>query len=152
MNKKKLSIKDISSTLIILSIVILINIVSKGLHLRLDLTNEKRYTLSEETADILENLNDIVFIRIYLDGELNIQLSNFQKNIIEILDEFRVHAGKNIQYELSNPFDGVDNNMRAQIMEELYNKGLKPINIHHRKKDGSVTEKIIIPGATVSYN
>jgi ABC-2 type transport system permease protein len=152
MQKNKLRFNTLSNTLFILTILVLLNIVSKGLHFRIDLTKEKRYTLSEETSTILENLNDIVFIRVYLSGDLNIQLLNFQKSVLEMLDEFRVYAGKNIQYELSDPFEGADNKARVKILEELYNKGLRPVNIHNRKKDGSVTEKIIIPGVTISYN
>lgn len=152
MNNKRKHIKDIANTLLILAIIIVINIIGKTVYFRADLTKEKRYTLSEESIHILENLNDEVFIHVYLDGELNIQLTNFQKNIIETLEEFRIHAGNNLHYELSDPFEGVDIQTQSKIMEELYHKGLRPTNIHHRKKDGSVTEKIIIPGIILSFN
>lgn len=136
----------------VVTIIIVINIIAQSVYYRADLTKEKRYTLSETSINTLSDLNDEVLIKIYLEGELNIALTNFQKNIIETLEEFRVHANGNLQFELSNPFEGVDLETQGAIMEELYLKGLRPTNIHHRKKDGSVTEKIIIPGALISYN
>lgn len=152
MKNKKFYIKDISTTLIVLCIILLLNILGSKLHFRFDLTKEKRYTLSEESRNLLSNLDDDIFIRIYLDGELNIQLTNFQKNITETLEELRIYSDNKLHYELSDPFKDIDLKTKSKVMEELYNKGLRPINIHHRKKDGSVTEKIIIPGAIISYN
>lgn len=152
MVKKRALTKDIGTTLVLLAIIILINLIGRNLFFRIDLTTEKRYTLSEDTRTILKELDDVIFVRVYLDGELNIPLTNFQGSIQEILDEFRTYAGNNLQYELSDPFTGANMQMRAKILKDLYNKGLRPVNIHHRTKDGSVTEKIIIPGAIVNYN
>jgi gliding-associated putative ABC transporter substrate-binding component GldG len=130
---------------------LLLNIIGSNLYFRLDLTKEKRYTLSEDTREILKNLDNEVFIRIYLEGDLNIQLTNFQKSIREILDEFRNYAGIHLQYELTDPFANADMSMKTKILEDLYKKGLKPVNIYHRDKDGSTNERVIIPGATISY-
>ena len=132
--------------------IILLNIIGNSLHFRLDLTKEKRYTLSNESKTILKNLEDEVFIRIYLDGELNIQLNYFQNSIKEMMEELQVYAGSNLQFQFTDPFSGLDNKKRGEVLQELYDKGLRPVNIHHRKKDGSVTEKIIIPGAVVSFS
>ncbi len=144
--------KYLLQTLLILCIIILINFAGKSIRFRLDLTKEKRYTLSSETKDILKNMDEQVFIRILLDGNLNIQLKDFQNNITDILDEFRIYAGNNIQYEVADPFENINANKKNKVLEELYDKGLRPVNIHHRKKDGSITKKIIIPGAIVSFN
>lgn len=142
---------NLSKTLLLVVIILLINIISSGWFFRIDLTSEKRYTLSDETKELLSDLEDIVFIRIYLDGELNIPLTYFQKNIIETLDEFKVYAGKELEYELVDPFEGVNEETRQKILNELSQKGLNPVNIRHTTKDGSVTEKIVIPGATLVY-
>lgn len=152
MTKNKNYIKDLGGFIAVIAILILINIIGKSLHVRLDLTKEKRYTLADDSKTILSNLSDDVFIRVYLDGELNIQLTNFQQSVTETLEELRIASNNKVHFELSDPFADADLQTKSKIMEELYTKGLRPINIHHRKKDGSVTEKIIIPGAIVSYN
>ncbi|MBN2486312.1 MAG: gliding motility-associated ABC transporter substrate-binding protein GldG [Bacteroidales bacterium] len=151
-NRQKLRSQQLLTAFLIIFSIILFNIISQNVFFRLDLTSEKRYTISEQTKLILSNLDDVVFIRIYLDGDLNIELNRFRKNIAELLDEFKVYAGNRLEYEFADPFDGADAKTIDRILEELYNKGLAPVNIHQRKKDGSITEKVIVPGAIINYN
>jgi ABC-2 type transport system permease protein len=70
---------------------------------------------------------------------------------METLDEFKVFAGKELEYELVDPFDGVNEETRQKILSELSRRGLNPVNIRHTAKDGSITEKIVIPGAMLIY-
>jgi gliding-associated putative ABC transporter substrate-binding component GldG len=132
-------------------ILILINIIGQKWFFRLDLTTEKRYSLSRQTKEILKGLNDVVTIRVYLEGDLNIPFKKFQDNIRDILDEFRIYGRSMIQYEFVNPYEDVPANMQNRIIEQLNNQGLKPTNIHQRDKEGGVKEKIIFPGAMIMY-
>ncbi|HBH48826.1 MAG TPA: gliding motility-associated ABC transporter substrate-binding protein GldG [Bacteroidales bacterium] len=152
MSSTKRSIKDLSRSLAIIAIILLIAFIGQSLYFRIDLTKEKRYKLSSETKSILKKLDETVIIKVYLAGELNIQLNSFQNSIRDLLEEFRVYGRRNIQFEFVDPFDKVLPQEHAKVVEMLYEKGLKPVNIHHRKKDGSVTEKLIIPGASVNFN
>ena len=52
-----------------------------------------------------------------------------QQRIKETLDEFQVYAGDNLEYEFINPFAGKDAKMTTDVVNELYEKGLKPTNI-----------------------
>jgi len=63
---------------------------------RFDLTSEKRYTLSDYTKESLKDLEDIVEIKVYLKGDLNIPFHKMQRSIMEMLDELKVYAGNNI--------------------------------------------------------
>lgn len=148
---KKRSANIIKTALIILSIVI-INLISSKAFFRLDLTGEKRYTISEGTREILTNLEDVVVIRIYLDGELNIPFQNFQNSIVELLDEFHVYGRNNLHYEFVDPFDKLSEQDLQNVLADFESKGLKVSNIYQRKKDGSKTEKLILPGASIIYN
>jgi ABC-2 type transport system permease protein len=149
--KKQIRSRQLLNSILILAAIVLFNILTQKIFFRIDLTSEKRYTISTQTKNILSNLNDKVFIRIYLDGELNIELKQFQKSILELLDELRIYADGRLEYECVDPFEGANEKERQKILEDLYNKGLNPVNIHFRQKDGSVTEKIIIPGAVLVY-
>lgn len=142
---------DIYLLIVTVGIILLINILSQQYFFRIDLTSEKRYTLSQETKDIVSGLNEVVFIKVYLDGELNIPFKKFQKSINDLLDELRVYAGNKIQYEFVNPLDGVKKENESKIIQDLYTKGLKPTNIHQRDQEGGMSEKIIFPGAIISY-
>jgi ABC-2 type transport system permease protein len=140
-----------SVMVVVVAIVILASILSQQFFFRIDLTSEKRYTLSDDTKEILSDLDDIVFIRVYLEGELNIPFRKFQENIHDMLDELKVYGGSRLQYEFVNPFEDADAKKQGQILEELYNKGLRPTNIYQRDKEGGNSEKIIFPAAMVSY-
>ena len=65
--RSKLRNNDLSTLVSIIAVVLLVNIVTQNIFFRIDLTSEKRYTLSKSTKDILRDLDDIVFIRVYLE-------------------------------------------------------------------------------------
>ncbi|MBN1414364.1 MAG: gliding motility-associated ABC transporter substrate-binding protein GldG [Bacteroidales bacterium] len=131
--------------------VILLAFVLSFFFFRIDLTSEKRYTLSPYTKRVLKSLNDIVFIKVYLEGELNIPFRKMQQGIRETLDEFRVYGKDNIQYIFINPFESTDARIRQDMFNHLYEKGLKPTNILSTDTEGGSIEKIVFPGALVTY-
>jgi ABC-2 type transport system permease protein len=118
---------------------------------RIDLTSEKRYTLSDFSKKSLHNLKDVVYVKIYLDGDLNIPFRKMQQRMKETLDEFRVYAGGNLEYEFINPFDGEDASVKEAMMNELYQKGLRPTNILAKDKEGGTSEKLVFPGALINF-
>lgn len=142
---------DITMLVGVVAIILLFNIITQNLFFRIDMTSEKRYSLSHDTKDILLDLDDIIFIRVYLEGDLNIAFKKFQDNIYDLLDEFKVYGKNKIQYEFINPFEDESQELQQKIIGQLYNKGLKPTNIHQRDKEGAVSEKIIFPSALISY-
>jgi ABC-2 type transport system permease protein len=142
---------DLSILLGVFAIILFINIILQNLFFRIDLTTERRYTLSRETKAILNNLDDVVSIKIYLKGELNIPFKKFQESIYNLLDEFKVFGKSNLQFEFVNPFENTIKQMQGKIIAELYDKGLRPSNIYQRDKEGGSSEKIIFPSALVTY-
>jgi ABC-2 type transport system permease protein len=148
---KSRRISDIYMLILTVGIILFINILSQQYFFRLDLTQEKRYTLSQETKEIVSGLDDVVFIRVYLDGELNISFKKFQKSINDLLDELRVYGRDKVQYEFVNPLDGISKDKEGKIIQDLYDRGLKPTNIHQRDKEGGISEKIIFPSAIITY-
>ena len=143
--------KNIIQLVLSILIIILIVFISSFFVIRIDLTAEKRYTISPVTKNILKNLEDVLFVRIYLDGDLNISFKKMQRNIRETLNEFRVYARKNLEYEFINPMAEKDEKIRDDVFNELYDKGLKPTNILSTDKEGGTSEKIIFPGAIIVY-
>ncbi len=132
-------------------IVILVAVILSSFFFRIDLTSEKRYTLSAYSKRVLKNLHDVVFVRVYLEGDLNIPFLKMQRSIREMLDEFRIYGKDNLQYLFINPFKSNDAQMRKDMFNELYEKGLKPVNILSNDKEGGSSEKIIFPGAIITY-
>ena len=148
---KNLKIQNIIQLLIALVIILLINYISSNAYFRLDLTSDKRYTLSDATHQILDSLDDVVYIEIYLDGEMPIGFQRMRKATEELMDEFRVVAGYNIQYTFVNPSESGDQSKRNAIYNDLYERGLEPTNVKDHDKEGGLIEKFLFPGAIISY-
>jgi gliding-associated putative ABC transporter substrate-binding component GldG len=120
--------------------------------LRLDLTEDKRFTLSPPTLKVLEGIKNDVFIQAFLDGEIPIPLKRLKRSVQEMLDEFRIASGKRIDYEFINPADTKDAKQRNEQFKSLENKGLNPIRLVAGDAEGGSSQKIIFPGMIVNYN
>jgi ABC-2 type transport system permease protein len=141
---------DLSSLVVWLVAIVLINLTSTYFFHRFDLTEENRYTLSESTTEKLESLEDVVFIRVYLEGNLPAEFRELRNATKELLDEFRAYAGDNIQYEFINPSISNNEEERVEVYKELTRIGLQYTNIRVQAGD-KMSEQIIFPGAVVSF-
>ncbi len=135
-----------------LLIVILLWIIGSKMYFRIDLTSEKRFTLTKETKRILKELPGEIYVKVYLEGDIPVGFKKLRNSVKETLDEFRVYGGKNIQYEFINPAVNPDVKTRSQLYNDLYEKGLRPTNLMIRDDEGANSEKIVFPSALVSYN
>jgi ABC-type uncharacterized transport system involved in gliding motility auxiliary subunit len=105
MKRRKIRNQHIVELVITLVIIFLLNFIGSSYYYRFDLTTEKRYTLSPATKEILTNLDDIVYIKVYLDGELPSGFIRMKTAISELLDEFRWHSPANIRYDFIDPLE-----------------------------------------------
>lgn len=133
-----------------LVLALLINGLASHYFFRLDLTEEKRYTIKPQTKELLANLDDEVFVEVFLEGDLNPGFKRFQKSIRETLDEFRIYSNNKINYTFTNPNQAIGEKARNEYMNELASKGISPMNVIETK-DGQKVEKFVFPGALVSY-
>ena len=142
--------RDISSLLILIGIVVLINFIGSFYFKRFDVTSEKRYTLAESTKTLLKNLDDEVYFKVYFDGNFNPSFTRLRNEAKEILDEFRAYSGNQIQYEFIVPGDGLSNDEKVNVERQLYEKGLVPEQVYEKNKD-KTSQSLIWPGAIVSH-
>lgn len=148
-SRKNVRKANIFQLVIAFLFIIIINIIGSFLFYRIDLTAEKRFTLSKATRDMLKNLDDIVYFKIYLDGDFPAPFKRLQKETKEISNEFRAYTD-NIQYEFINPSEGKDKREAGMLYNQLVKKGLLPTQLQNRATDG-VETKVIFPGAIVTY-
>jgi ABC-2 type transport system permease protein len=151
MKRSKIRNQHIVELVITLVIIILLNLLGSSYYYRFDLTSEKRFTLSPATKEILDSLDDMAYIKVYLDGELPAGFIRMETAIRELLDEFRWYSPVNIRYDFIDPLEEPDPGIRRNITAQLYKSGLQPTNIQVKQKDGSTMQKIIFPGAIISY-
>ncbi len=142
--------KDMLQLLISIATVILLNYIGSFYFFRLDLTAEKRHSLSDATIEFLNDLDDVVYVKVYLEGDFPAEFQKLRNATKEKLDNFRAYANGNLEYEFINPSASEDLKTNEEIYHELTKKGLQYNNIKIQTKDG-VGEKIIFPGAILTY-
>jgi ABC-2 type transport system permease protein len=117
---------------------------------KLDLTEEKRHTLTEPTKEMLGSLEDKVFVRCYLTGEFPAGFKRLEQNIKERLDEFRDYSSSQIEYEFIDPYSSGDKKTIEETENALYEKGLRFTRLSY-EENGAQQSKLIWPGAIIEY-
>lgn len=133
-----------------LVLLVLINILASSFFYRMDLTEEGRYSIKQPTKEMLRELDDVVYVEVFLAGELNSGFKRLQRSIRETLEEFRVYSGDNIQYTFNDPSAAMSEKARGEFMRSLMAKGIQPTNIID-DRNGERVEKLVFPGAIISY-
>lgn len=124
--------------------------VANRFQFRLDMTEEKRYSISDATKNLLGRLEGDVVIEVYLAGELPSSFIRFQKGIRETLEEFAIYSTVSFDVRFVDPTQAQSTQARNQFFQGLINQGIQPTNLSY-SKDGQNTQKMIFPGAIVTY-
>lgn len=148
MSDSKLHI--ILQTIVVILAIWLLNQLANRFPMQLDLTEEKRYTVSESTKGLLRNLEEDVYFDVYLAGDLPSNFERFQKSIAEMLDQFAMESGNRIQFKFTDPSQASSNQARNQFYQSLIDRGIEPTNLNYTNSDGDKMEKLIFPGAIAS--
>lgn len=129
-----------------------LNMLNQRYFKRVDLTAEKRYSLSDSTRAMLRRLDDVALITVYLEGkDFPVGFKRLQNATRELLDEFRFYAGTNIEYRFVDPMANPDKKVQSDIYYELIDKGLIPTDLTVKDEKGR-SSRSIFPGAVVAYN
>lgn len=144
------SLKKIAVALGILAIILL---VSNIRYHRFDLTEEGRYTLSDASKSVLENLNDTIRLTVYLTGDLPLSFEKMKREVSDLLNEFQQIAGKQkVMVKFIDPQSIGDgkNNFKHTVSRLHDSYGLAPYTIQEEDENGKFTQRIIIPGIIIS--
>ncbi len=144
-NKKNNLMQFVLAIVIILSL----NIIGSLYFFRIDMTAEKRYSITNSTKELLRELDDIVYFKIYLEGNFPAGFKRLRNQTREMLQEFRAYSD-NIHYDFENPLSASNDKQRDAKIEMLINKGLKPTQLQVKADDAS-SQQLIFPGALASY-
>ncbi|WP_223284591.1 gliding motility-associated ABC transporter substrate-binding protein GldG [Hymenobacter qilianensis] len=141
--------RDLIRFLLIIGLILLFNFIGQRLFFRLDLTEEKRYTMSPATKQLLQNLPEPVTVTVYLDGDFPPAFRRLQQAVRETLNEMQVFGGANLRYVFVDPSAASSEKARSEYHETLIKKGLRPTNLAS-SENGKRVEKTIFPWATVA--
>lgn len=138
--------------LVVVGILICINMLAARYHKGLDLTKEKRFTLTAPTKKLLRNMDDVAVIDVYLEGNFPAGFQRLKEATIERLQSFRDVAGTKVIYRFYNPIEGKSDDEQGKIYQQLAAKGITPINLRVQGEDNGYSEKFVFPYALVQYN
>ncbi|HAY88524.1 MAG TPA: gliding motility-associated ABC transporter substrate-binding protein GldG [Bacteroidetes bacterium] len=138
------------SGLLFASAIILLNIVSNNVYKRIDLTKEKRYTLSNSTQNLVDKLDDVAYVTIFLDGDLPLEYERLKSATRDILNEYKLISNGKVKFDFEDVLSDKEINEKEEILKEFFQKGLK-IERPETKPDEAPTEKFIIPAGIVFY-
>jgi len=141
--------RDLLAFAAILGGLLLFNFIAQRLFFRVDLTEEKRYTMSPATKTLLRDLKQPVTITVYLTGDFPPAFRRLEQGVRETLTEFQVYGGVNLNYIFIDPSAASTEAARNAFYTSLLKKGLKPTNLG-ATENGKRVEKIIFPYAVVS--
>ena len=129
---------------IIFGILVLINFLSTRRFIRADLTEDKRYTISKATKNVLGSLDDIVTITAYFSTN-PAEVAQIRRGIRDVLDEYNAFS-KKLQIDFVNPADFNDGQK-----QELRFKGIPEIQINVVKKDKAEIANVYM-GISIGYS
>lgn len=134
----------------ILAVILLINVLSDQWYRRFDLTKEKRYTLSNSTKELLNKLEDEVYVSVYLDGDLPVDYKRLRTSVKDMMNEYRYASNGQFSFEFEDILADQTIEEKRKILQQLYQQGLK-IEVPELAPDQVAEEKYIIPSALVVY-
>ena len=143
---KKLFQNSISKVVIALVCLLAVNYIAKQWHTRIDLTQDKRYTLSEVSKKTLAKIQNPIVIDVLLKGNIPTEFKKLQTETIQLLDEYAA-ANNNIIVNFVNPLEGEEH--PESVIQELINNGYQPLRITQNEAGKSSIE-YIFPWAVIS--
>jgi ABC-2 type transport system permease protein len=139
---------------IVIAIAIIANILSARLHTKLDVTNDKKFTLSSNTKKMLASLPYTANIQVMLDGTMPGNYTKLQQGITDILNAISDASKGKVKFVYNNPLnEKMSEEDREKLAKSLREKGIAPMPISNQLEEGVAVEKrFIIPYATISAN
>lgn len=132
--------KKIQNTCILLIALVLLNVLNQSFYKRFDLTKDQRYTLSETTKTIVQQIAQPLVIKVYLEGDFPSEFKRLQIETLQYLEELTAENA-NINSQFINP---------DLQRESLIKKGMLPSQLTV-EEDGKLSEAIIFPWAEIKY-
>ncbi len=129
-------------------VLLFINVLGNTFYNYYDLTEDKRFTLTEASVNLMEDMREVVYVKVLLEGEFGGAYKRLQNSVRELLDDYR-SISPNLEYDFENPLEGSVEEINAR--KELYAKsGIYPINLKEQTSD-SKKEQLTYPYALIFY-
>lgn len=139
--------KNFQKVAFTLLIVLIVNLLGYQFFHRFDMTQDQRYTLSNTSMQIIQQVQEPLYIDVYLEGDFPGEFKKLQTETQQLLEEFKAY-NSNIIFQFINPLDAENQGMGKA--KELFGKGLTPISITVDDK-GKQSQEMVFPWAIARY-
>ncbi|MEK6512391.1 gliding motility-associated ABC transporter substrate-binding protein GldG [Myroides odoratimimus] len=143
---KKFQKRDVKLLVRLLVVLVVINVIGALTYTRFDFTQDKRYTLSKSTVGIVDNVQELLIVDVFLKGNFPLEFRRLQNETKQLLEEIQ-SRNENIKFRFIDPNEEGAN--KAETLEQLYEYGLKPVTITVTDK-GAQSQQLVFPWALVS--
>ena len=126
------------------AILVVVNLIGLNVFGRLDLTDDRVYSLSRASKDIVETLEDPVTITAFFTADLPAQFASNRRFLRDKLNDYRAYGSQNIEYQFIDP--GEDEDLRS----EATRLGIPPVQIQVIESD-NVQLKNAYMGIAIEY-
>lgn len=124
-------------------------VVASFCNLRVDLTSEKRFTLSEVSIGCADSLQHPVFVKLFLDGDLNPGFRRLRRQTIELCQELSVASAKGVRVVCVDPAE-MEKSEAKDFSAQLNKAGLAGVPVFETKEDGQKTRSVVYPYAQIT--
>lgn len=142
---KNNNLKQLGITIIA---ILALNFAAQYFFKRFDLTHDKRYTLSDTTVNIIDGVQEPLYIDVFLEGQFPGEFKRLQDETRQLLEEFHAQ-NPNIIFQFVNPLE--EEQGREEVMRQFYERGLTPISVTVDDK-GKQSQEMVFPWAIATYN
>ncbi|TRW24287.1 gliding motility-associated ABC transporter substrate-binding protein GldG [Flavobacterium zepuense] len=133
---------------ITLLVLLALNFAGYYFFKRIDLTHDKRYTLSQTSLNIIQEVKEPLYIDVFLEGQFPGEFKRLQDETRQMLEEFHAY-NSNIIFQFVNPLE--DETQRDATMRDFYERGMTPISVTVEDK-GKSSQEVVFPWAVATYN
>jgi ABC-2 type transport system permease protein len=139
------------NTMLVTFFLVVVFFVSDNFLYRIDLTSDKRYSLSSVSADISSSLEHPMEIELFLAGKLEPGLRKLQQEVFEKIAVLNAYSPINIRVRVTDPYAIGNTERREKFINELMEKGIRPTSFRQQTDQG-VSTRLIFPGAVIRYD
>jgi gliding-associated putative ABC transporter substrate-binding component GldG len=129
---------------ILAATLIVVNLVSRDVFKRIDLTDNGQFTLSESSKEVLEGMDDLLTMKVYFSDNLPGELGNTRRFLQDILEEYEAYGKKNVRFEFFDPETDED------LEEDAQKSGVIPVQVQDIENDKIEVKKVFM-GLAILY-
>ena len=131
--------------ILVIAAIVLLNMIGNTWFVRWDLTEEKRYSISPVSEGLLEDMQQPLYVEVYLEGDFPARLRSFQEVVRTTLVEMDQYAGTRLDFSFISPDDN------PELIQSLRGRGFAPQQVKVRRSATEVETRPVWPIAVLRY-